>query len=160
MYPRLKRLYPWKPLVKKGVPTSIQTVRSPQPNGTPGWILLSHNDTQAHALFVDGNGNRVEDVPLIVDERLCSDTILRAVRLSKGIIVVSDIWVLGGRNLHGKLPFAKRLELLAEILELFHTPDLTALVHPNDLPAGTLLRGYEYYDDLPGSLGTFLPAVE
>ena len=74
--------------------------------------------------------------------------------------MVSDIWVLGGRNLHGKLPFAKRLELLAEILELFHTPDLTALVHPNDLPAGTLLRGYEYYDDLPGSLGTFLPAVE
>jgi hypothetical protein len=102
----------------------------------------------------------VEDVPLIVDERLCSDTILRAVRLSKGMIVVSDIWVLGGRNLHEKLPFAKRLELLADILDLFHSPELTALVHPNDLPAGTLLRGYEYYDDQPGTLGTFLPAVE
>ena len=102
----------------------------------------------------------MEDVPIILDERLCSDTVLRVVRLSKKVFVVSDIWVLGGRPTHSLLPFSKRSELLAEMLDLFHSPELTALIHPRDLPVGTLLRGTEYYDDQPGTLGTFLPAVE
>jgi len=157
----MKSLYPWRPLVKKGVATSIQTVQSPQPNGIPGWLLLSHNEQgQPQALFVDGNENRVEDVPLILDERLCSDSVLRVVRLSKRLFVVSDIWVLGGRPTHSLLPFAQRLDLLAELLETFHSPELSALIHPRDLPLGTLLRGQEYYDNQPGTLGTFLPAVE
>ena len=97
---------------------------------------------------------------MILDERVCSDSVLRVVRLSKRMFVACDIWVLGGRPTHSLLPFAKRSELLAELLELFHSPELAALVHPRDLPVGTLLRGYEYYDDVPGTLGTFLPAVE
>ena len=111
-------------------------------------------------MFVDGNGTRVDDVPIILDERVCSDSVLRVVRLSKRIFVVSDIWVLGGRPTHSLLPFAQRLDLLGEILDLFHSPELTALIHPRDLPVGTLLRGQEYYDNQPGTLGTFLPAVE
>jgi hypothetical protein len=43
---------------------------------------------------------------------------------------------------------------------MFHHPDLTALILPEDAPAGAVLRGYEYYDDQPGTLGAFLPAEE
>ena len=89
-----------------------------------------------------------------------SDTIFRVIRLSPDVYVVCDLWVLNGSPAHSKYPYAKRSEMIAEILELFHSPDLTALVHPDSLPANTLIRGYEHYDDQPGSIGVFLPAVE
>lgn len=156
----MKRLYAWKPLVKKGQTTS-HSVQVPQPNGTPGWLLLSHEDGKPHALFADAKGARpAEKVSLVMDPRVFSDSVFRVIRLSPDVMVVSDIWVLNGTNVHSKYPYAKRSELLAEILELFHSPDLTALVHPGELPVGTLIRGQEHYDDQPGSIGVFLPASE
>ena len=130
--------------------------------GIPGWLLLTHNqDNQACALFLDAKDTRpAEDVPIVLDDRLCSDTILRVIRLNKNVIVCCDIWVLCGRNLHERVPYQKRLETLHELLDTLHSPDLTALVTPETLPVGTLLRGQEYYDYQPGSIGVFLPAVE
>lgn len=130
--------------------------------GTPGWFLLTHNlENQPCAFFVDAKESRPpQEVSIVLDDRLCSDTILRAIRITNDIIVCCDIWVLCGRNFHERFPYAKRLETLEEILNMLHSPDLTALVTPNNLPVGTLLRGHEYYDDQPGTIGVFLPAVE
>lgn len=156
----MRRLHAWKPLVKKGQ-TTLASPPVPQPNGTPGWLLLSHEDDKPCALFVDAKGARpAEKVSLVMDPRMFSDTVFRVIRLSPDVIVVSDIWVLNGTNVHSKYSHAKRLEILAEILELFHSPDLTALIHPGELPVNTLIRGQEYYDDQPGSIGVFLPASE
>ena len=130
--------------------------------GIPGWLLLTHNqDNQPCVLFLDAKETRpAEDLPIVLDGRLCSDTILRVIRLSRDVLVCCDIWTLCGRNIHERLPYAKRLEILNTLLDTIHSPDLTALVTPDTLPMGTLLRGSEYYDDQPGSIGVFLPAVE
>lgn len=95
-----------------------------------------------------------------MDERLCSDSVFRAIRLSPDVMVLSDVLILCGRNVHEKLTHTQRLQLLAELLESCHSPELTALVHPQELPVGTLVRGHEYYDEQPGSIGVFLPASE
>ncbi len=97
---------------------------------------------------------------IVIDERLCSDTVLRAIQLSQSVYVVADIRYLNGVNLFETLSFAERKAKLAELLEAFHVPDLTALVLPDDVPPGTPVRGVETYDDKPGTVGVFLPALE
>ena len=57
----------------------------------------------------------------------------------------------------------QRQEKIAELLELFHQPDLVALTTIEDAPVGCHIRGYEQYDGIPGSIGVFvehLPATE
>lgn len=154
MYQRMKSLYPTRSLVKKGSPTSAHSLRVPQVNGLPGWLFLTHDDSVGKALFVDSQG-KSESLPLVIDERLCSDTVLRVVRLSKSILVVYDILYLNGAPFHERMSYLARKTRLAELLELFHSPDLTALVHIDDIPVGTLTRGNEHYDEMPGSIGIF-----
>lgn len=93
-----------------------------------------------------------------MDERLFSDTILRVVKIGKSEYVVYDIDYLNGQSVFEKWNYQTRIVKLAEILEFFHHPDLSALKLPEDAPFGTTLRGYECYDDQPGSMGVFLPA--
>lgn len=153
----MKRLYPWKPLVKKGE-LSSQTFRVPQYSGIPGWLLLTHDEkNQAKALFVT---TKSEEVPIVLDERVFSDTVLRVVRLSPKLFLVYDIPIFNGTNLVETKGYPDRKKLLTELLEEFHSPDRTALVLPEDAPYGSLLRGYEWYDELPQTMGVFLPAVE
>ena len=90
-----------------------------------------------------------------MDERLCCDTIFRTVRLATDVFVVCDVWAINGTIVHPLATWAQRQEWIAECLRLFHQPDLTALFTLADAPAGTLVRGYEFYDDLPGSIGVF-----
>lgn len=111
------------------------------------------------ALFEDSRGTPTP-LSVILDERIFSDTVLRAIRLSPSLYVVCDIWVLNGINLHETLSYASRREKLDALLEEFHSPDLVALVSPDQVPRNTLMRGFEYYDDAPGTMGIFLPAVE
>lgn len=111
------------------------------------------------ALFEDSRGTTTP-LSVILDERMFSDTVLRAIRLSPSIYVVCDIWVLNGVNLHETLPYTRRRETLDALMDEFHSPELTALVLPEQTPRSALLRGYEYYDDAPGTMGIFLPAVE
>ena len=52
---------------------------------------------------------------------------------------------------------------IRDLLALFHSPDLVALVSLDTVPVGTLIRGYESYDATPGTLGIFtehLPGKE
>lgn len=123
-------------------------------------MLLTHDqDGIAQAIFVDKN-DKPHPVRIILDERLFSDTVLRVVRLPKDVFIVYDVKTLNGVHVFETLNYEQRQEKLRALLELFHHPDLTALVLPEDVPAGTLLRGYECYDDQPGTLGAFLPADE
>lgn len=111
------------------------------------------------ALFEDSRGT-TEALSIVLDERIFSDTVLRAIRISPTVFVVCDIWALNGTVLHEQKTFLERRTLLESLLDEFHSPDLTALVLPEHMPRTTLLRGYEYYDDSPGTIGIFLPAVE
>jgi hypothetical protein len=151
----MRRLYPWKPLVRKGEPTPGRH-RVPQLNGLPGWLLLTQRPSSEFvALSIDEKGGHEEEIPIVMDERVCCDTIFRTTRLSKGVFVVNDIWVMNGTSVHLFANWTQRQEWIAECLRLFHQPDLTALFTLADAPVGTLVRGYEYYDDMPGSIGVF-----
>ena len=101
-------------------------------------------------------GIAVESIDVGMDDRVCGDTIFRAIRISPRVFVISDIWVFNGENIHHGKTFADRQAIIAQILDYFHEPDLTAFVHMDDVPVGTLVRGYEVYDDLPGSIGAFV----
>jgi hypothetical protein len=128
--------------------------------GIPGWILLRHeSDGRPVAGFVDTR-DRWTPLQLVIDERLCSDTVIRAVQLKPDLFVVYDLRTLNGVNLFERLSCAERRANLRTLLDLFHSPDLVALVDVDDAPVGTLVRGTECYDDQPGTLGVFLPVEE
>lgn len=155
-YQRMRRVTPWKPQVKPG--RDPLPLKTPQFAGSPGWILLSHSEKgQPEALFVDQN-EKVTPLRIVLDERLFSDTVLRVTRLASDLFVVADIRWLNGKNLFETLNYSERHAKLDEMLSLFHFPDLTALVLPEDVPETTPVRGWETYDDKPGSMGVFLPA--
>ena len=125
--------------------------------GVPGWILLTHsNEGKPVALFKDSR-DTVTQIPMIIDERLCSDTIFRVVQIAKAQYVVYDIEYLNGIYVFEKWNYQTRSEKIQELLELFHHTDLSAMFTVEDAPYGTTIRGYEHYDDVPGSMGVFLP---
>lgn len=97
---------------------------------------------------------------IVMDERMCSDTVIRVVQLKPDLFVAYDLRTLNGTLLFETLSYAERRAKLRTLLDLFHSPDLVALVDVDDAPAGTLIRGTEWYDDQPGTLGVFLPAEE
>lgn len=97
---------------------------------------------------------------MIIDERVCCDTVLRAIRLSPTMYLVNDIRTLNGKNMHESICFEERQQLLSTILEMMHYPDLVSFVSVDNVPDGTPVRGMEYYDTQPGSIGVFLPADE
>ena len=118
---------------------------------------MTHTEEgNAYAYFTDSKGERPEKLALVMDERLCCDTIFRVVRLAPKMYVVYDLLVVNGVRVHDILTFSQRQERIAELLELFHHPDLVALITVKDTPIGTHIRGYEQYDSVPGSIGSYL----
>jgi hypothetical protein len=160
-YRRMKRLFPLKPLVKPGSVEARHRLNVPQFAGTPGWLLLTHNEHgDPVALFVDKQ-ERIEVVYLVMDERLFSDTVLRVVRLGPWQYVAYDLAVFNGQAYHETRTYSERQTKLREVLEVFHFPDLIALCLPTDVPEwDTPVRGYEHYDEAPGTLGVFCPVKE
>jgi hypothetical protein len=158
-FQRMKRLFPWKPHVKKGQRQS-ESYHVTQYNGTPGWLLLTHDEIgSAVALFVDLQ-DRVTILPIILDERLFSDSVFRVVRLSRDMFIVYDVRVLNGTNIFETQHFEDRQQLVTTLLEDFHKQDLTALITVDDVPPAIPVRGEEWYDFRPGTVGVFLPADE
>jgi len=111
--------------------------------------------SEAVALSIDAKGGHQEELTIVMDERVCCDTVFRTTRLSKDVFIVNDIWAMNGTILHSSMTWTQRQAILAECLRLFHQPVFTALFTLEDAPVGTLTRGYEYYDDVPGSIGVF-----
>ena len=97
---------------------------------------------------------------MVMDERVCCDTIFRVVRLAPKSYIVYDVLVLNGTRIHETMTFVQRQEKIAELLELFHFPDLVALITIADAPVGTHIRGYEQYDGNPGTIGVYIPKLE
>lgn len=157
----MKRLFPLKPHVKKNSVEDRHHQSQPQLSGVPGWILLTHDQqNKPIALFADTHEN-VEPLRLIMNELMFSDTVLRAIKLSPTVFVVCDIRLLNGVNIFEKYAFSHRIQLLGDLLEdLFYSPELVALCLPSEAPFGTIVRGMEYYDDQPGTLGVFIPTKE
>ncbi len=121
-------------------------------------MLLTHSeDGNPIALFVDKHDKPVS-IPIILDERMFSDTVIRVIQMKSDEYIACDIRYLNGTNIYEKLNYAARCELLKRLLDAFHTTELTALmIEP---PYYALLHGFEHYDDEPGSLGVFIPARE
>ena len=156
-FQRMRRLHPWKPHVKKSPVEDRHLLSLPQFMGIPGWILLTHEmDGRPVAGFVDSRDHWMP-LKIVMDERMCSDTVIRAVQLKPDFFVAYDLRTLNGVDQFEILPYAERRAKLRQLLDLFHSPDLVALVDVEDAPAGTLVRGTECYDDQPGTLGVFLP---
>jgi hypothetical protein len=157
----MKRLFPLKPLVKPGNVEARHLLKVPQFVGTPGWLLLTHNEAgDPIAMFVDKQ-ERIDIVYLVMDERVFSDTVLRVVKLGPWRYVVYDVSALNGKSVLETLSYRQRQEKLAEVLEAFHFPDLVALETPDQVPTwDTPVRGYEHYDETPGTLGVFCPVKE
>ena len=154
----MRRLYPWKPHVKRG--KDPLPLKVPQYEGNPGWILLTHdNDGSCVAFFVDHN-DKCKSVNFVIDERMFSDTVLRVTQLSSDVFLACDIRTFNGKNVFETMSYSERRALLGELLEEFHSPDLCALLTYDEVPVLTAVRGWETYDDKPGSVGVFLPAEE
>jgi hypothetical protein len=157
----MKRLLPQKPLVKPGSVEDRHLLKVPQFVGTPGWLYLTHNEHgDPIAMFVDKQ-ERVDLVYLVMDERMFSDTLIRVVKLGPWRYVAYDLPVLNGAHIHETRSYRQRQETLRNLLDLFHFPDLIAVELPEDLPLwDTPVRGYEHYDEAPGTLGVFCPVKE
>ena len=154
----MRRLCPWKPHVKKG--KDPLPLRVPQYAGNPGWILLTHDrDGSCVAFFVD-HQEKTTPVNFVIDERLFSDTVLRVTQLSPNVFLACDIRYFNGKFVYETMSYSERRALLDELLGEFHSPDLCALMTHDEVPPLTPIRGWETYDDKPGSLGVFLPAEE
>jgi hypothetical protein len=127
--------------------------------GNPGWILLTHEDNQPVAWFVDQRDTPVP-LPIVLDERLFSDTIIRVIQLKPNVFLACDIRYLNGLNVYEKLSYESRRTLLESLLCECHHPDLTALLTYSEMPEDASIRGYEHYDNEPGTMGVFLPVKE
>jgi len=157
-YQRMRRLCPWKPHVKKG--KDPLPLKQPQYAGVPGWVLLTRESNgECVSLFVD-HAEKVTPIQLILDERMFSDTVLRVTQLSPNVFLVCDVRWLNGKNVYETMTYAKRRAVLDELLGMLHVPALGALLTYEEVPVLTPVRGWETYDDQPGSLGVFLPAEE
>ena len=127
--------------------------------GNPGWILLTHEDNRAVAWFVDQRDTPVT-LPIVLDERLFSDTVIRVVQLKPSVFLVCDIRYLNGISVYEKLSYQSRRVLVESLLQECHYPDLTALLTYDEMPEDASVRGYEQYDNEPGTMGVFLPVKE
>ena len=144
--------------MKKGNVEDRHLQKIPQYVGNPGWVLLTHNEeSEPVALFVDRH-EKITQIPIVLDERLFSDTVLRVIQLKPTVFLACDIRYLNGICVYEKLSYVARRALLESLLNEFHQTEFTALL--TSPPYDALLHGWEHYDDEPGTLGVFLPARE
>jgi hypothetical protein len=157
----MKRLFPLKPLVKPGNVEARHLLKVPQFVGSPGWLFLTHNEfNDPVALFSDMR-DTADVLYLVMDERLFSDTLFRVVKLGPWKYILYDMPVLNGKPLHETTSYRERQERIAALLDAFHFPDLIALQMPSEVAVwDTPVRGYEYYDEAPGTVGVFCPGTE
>ena len=123
-------------------------------------MYLTHNENnEPVAIFADQH-EKLTQIYSVLDERLFSDTVFRVVRLGPTLFVVYDIRYLNGRFVFETMNFETRQQRVKDLLAEFHQTDLVALFPPDEIPDTYPIRGYEYYDENPGTVGVFLPVKE
>ena len=129
--------------------------------GVPGTLYLTHDEAESPILlFADAHDN-LTVIHAVFDERVFSDTVFRAVKIHINRYIVYDMRMVNGTDVHSTHSYAERSKWMKELLETFHSPDLVALNTVDQVPEWDLtVRGYECYDDAPGTLGVFLPVKE
>jgi hypothetical protein len=76
------------------------------------------------------------------------------------VFLACDIRTYNGKNIFEDTGYSERRALLDELLGEFHSPDLCAFLTYDEVPPLTPIRGWETYNETPGSVGVFLPAEE
>ena len=157
--------YEWTPnyrlVYKKPVPTELKTFKVEQTKGTPGWILFTYDKTIPVCYWVSSQESK--QIPCIVDERICGDTVLRVEKLSELEYVVADIWMYNSNCVFVCSTFEQRYEWLKKFLAEFTTyiESVTVeLIHKSDLEPGYYLKGYEVYSNEPGKSGYYIDKAE
>jgi hypothetical protein len=157
--------YEWTPsyrlVSKKPVPTELKTFRVEQTKGVQGWLLFTYDNTTPVCYWV--NSHEYIQVPCIVDERICGDTVLRVEKLSELEYVVADIWMYNSNCVFVCSTFEQRYNWLKRVLNEFTTyvDGVTIeLIHKSELEPGYYLKGYEDYPCEPGKNGYFTDKIE
>ena len=157
--------YEWTPnsrlVFKKPVPTELETFKVEQTKGTQGWILFTYDESTPVCYWV--NSQEYEELPCIVDERICGDTVLRVEKLSHLEYVVADIWMYNSNCVYVCSTFQQRYEWLKKFLTNFTTyidGVSIELIHKSDLDPGYYLKGFEYHLNEPGKYGYFVDKEE
>jgi hypothetical protein len=127
----------------------------PQTIGTSGWIVLSHENMKPTCTWV--TNKECYSISAVLDERLFGDTIFRAEQIDATTYILSDIWLYNSNCIFACSTFQQRYDWLEVILTQFHKtiPGLSIFLHKRWISADMPIRGYEVYDDIPGSRGWF-----
>ena len=157
--------YEWTPnsrlVYKKPVPTELEMFKVEQTKGTQGWILFTYDNATPVCYWV--NSQEYEQLPCIVDERICGDTVLRVEKLNDLEYVVADIWMYNSNCVYVCSTFQQRYEWLKKFLSEFTTyiDGVTIeLIHRSDLDPGYYLKGYELHTNECGKHGYFVDKQE
>ena len=152
---KLQILYGWTPnyrLVFKK--PAHQGLKIPQFVATQGWIILTYDKGIPVCLWV--TSKEIKELTISLDERLFGDTIFRAEKISgyEHNYVISDIFIYASTNIFNITTFSQRYEWLKKLIPLFYkfVPGLTELYLKD---AKFPIKGYEYYDDIKGSKGSY-----
>jgi hypothetical protein len=155
---RFRRLYKWASdlkMSKKATPRDDQPIRSPQTDGQSGWLIL-HRIPEPQAIYVVRSQLSSTPVRFVIDERCFDDTIIRTEK-TKGTLYLADIFVWQGVPVHKTLSFQQRQDILKGFFETCYTPCPAFDWMPLKLrsSATTNIKGYEYYSEQPGDIGSF-----
>lgn len=155
---RFRRLYKWASdlkMSKQVRPRDDQTVRTPQTKGQSGWLLLQRVP-EPQALYVVRSQLASTPVRFVIDERCFDDTILRVEKTSN-TLYLADVFLWQGVPVHKMLSFSQRQDLLAGFFKTCYTscPAFEWIPMKLRSTATTNLKGYEYYSEEPGDIGSF-----
>jgi hypothetical protein len=139
---------------KKPVLQELKKV--PQFIAQQGWIILIYEGEIPKAFWISQNLKEIKELTIALDERLFGDTILRAERITghEDKYVISDIFMYASTNVFRITNFEQRETFIKKILNKFYKPikGLTEFYTKKD---SFPIKGYEYYDNKPGSFGIF-----
>ena len=157
---QLQARYEWTPnyrlVFRKPVPTGLETVRVPQSNGIPGWLVFTYTNDIPVCLWITAHECR--KIPCIIDERICGDTFLRVEKIGPLDFLIADIWMYNSNCVFACSTFQQRYDWLALLLETCtsHVPGTAKLIHKSNFKFD-IIRGYEEYsNETIGKPGYFI----
>ena len=142
----MQALFNWTPqcrlVCKKQDPKGFKV---PQTTGIMGWIVLTNNC----AFWVT---NKTIDYleEFQVDQRIIDNTIFRVEKLNDKFII-ADIWLYNSYKIFENTTFEYRYNWLSKLIKF-----LPNCMHKSNAQIdNNCIKGWEYYSDIPGSMGIF-----